>query len=170
MAAEELPARPVTPAEVAARRDRGTVADAAGLRLGRASGLARLPRSSSLPASRLLVGVIVVTYAWFASNSSVFSTRALVGVLIPGAVLGTIAYARPPERIPAPESVDLTGFSYWIICIGLLFEWEASAFRANTLSWHPSLTDLINPLLAPHPVKSAAFVVWLLAGWGLVKR
>jgi hypothetical protein len=169
MAAEELPARPVKPADVAGRTDRGNAAEPAGSRLGRASRLA-LPGSTSRPASRLLVGVIVVAYAWFATNSAPFSTRALAGVLIPGAVLGTIAYGRPPERIPAPESLDLTGFSYWIIGIALLFEWEASAFRANSLSWHPSLTDLINPLLAPHPVKSAAFVVWLLAGWGLVKR
>ncbi len=170
MAADELPARPVEPADVAGRMDRGATADAAGSRLGPS----RLPRSSSLPASRLLVGVIVVAYAWVAGNSAPFSTKALVGVLIPGAVLGTIAFGRPPERIPAPESIDATGFSYWIICIALLFEWEASAFKANfkagTLWSHPTLTDIINPLLAPHPVKSAAFIVWLLAGWGLVKR
>jgi hypothetical protein len=166
MAADELPARPVKPADVAGPRDRGATADAAGSRLGPA----RLPTSSSLPASRLLAGVFVVAYAWVAGNSAPFSTKALVGVLIPGAVLGTIAFGRPPERIPAPESIDPTGFSYWIICIALLFEWEASAFRANTLWSHPTLTDLINPLLAPHPVKSAAFIVWLLAGWGLVKR
>ncbi len=30
--------------------------------------------------------------------------------------------------------------------------------------------DLINPLIAPHPVKCAAIVIWLLTGWALVKR
>ena len=45
------------------------------------------------------------------------SGRALVGVLIPGAAIGLIAYGRPPERIPAPERIDLTGFSYWAICV-----------------------------------------------------
>jgi hypothetical protein len=90
--------------------------------------------------------------------------------LVPGAALGVIAYARPPERIPPPESVDVAGFSYWIIAIALLFEWEAAAVRDGSPSWHPSLTDLINPLIAPHPVKSAAIVVWLLAGWALVRR
>jgi hypothetical protein len=52
----------------------------------------------------------------------------------------------------------------------LLFEWEASAVRDSLVPAHPSLTDLINPLIAPHPIKAAAIVVWLLAGWALVKR
>lgn len=66
----------------------------------------------------------------------------------------------------------MTGLSYWVICIALLFEWEASAFRDGpaALHWHPSLTELINPLIAPHPLKSAAIVLWLLAGWALVRR
>jgi hypothetical protein len=64
----------------------------------------------------------------------------------------------------------MAGFSYWIIGIALLFEWEASAVRDSLMPAHPSLTDLINPLIAPHPIKAAAIVVWLLAGWALVKR
>jgi hypothetical protein len=93
-------------------------------------------------------------------------------VLVPGAVIGAIAYGRPPERISPPDSVDATGLSYWLICIALLFEWEASAVRdgVGATGWHPSLTELINPLIAAHPVKSLAIVGWLLAGWALVRR
>ena len=109
-------------------------------------------------------------YAWVASGLPPFSGRALLGVLIPGAAIGLIAYGRPPERIPAPDRIDLTGFSYWAICVAALLEWEASAFRDNSLSWHPSLTALIDPLIQPHPVRGAAFLVWLLAGWALVRR
>ncbi len=136
----------------------------------------RIPRPSegplplgARPARNAIIGAGVLGYAWLLGGTAPFSTRALLGVLLPGAVLGVIAFARPPERIPAPESVDMAGFSYWIICIALLFEWEASAVR-DSLPVHPSLTDLINPLLAPHPIKAAAIVVWLLAGWALVKR
>jgi hypothetical protein len=117
-----------------------------------------------------LVAAGLIGYSWFAGGTAPFSAKALLSVLLPGAVLGAIAYGRPPERIPAPESVDLTGFSYWVICIALLFEWEASAFRDGSGWWHPSLTALINPMLQPHPVKSAAVAVWLLSGWALVKR
>ncbi len=121
------------------------------------------------PARNAIVGAGVIGYAWLLGGAAPFSTRALLYVLLPGAVLGVVAFARPPERIPPPESVDVAGFSYWMICIALLFEWEASAVRQDTPA-HPSLTDLINPLIAPHPIKAAAIVVWLLAGWALVKR
>jgi hypothetical protein len=170
MAAENLPAAPTDTADHAVRPGCGMPADSAGSRAARAAGQARLPWLGPQPARKLLVGGIVVAYAWVASASAPFSTRALIGVLIPGAVLGAIAYGRPPERIPPPESVDVGGFSYWIVALALLFEWEASAFRAGAPWWHPTLTDLINPMLTPHPVRSAAFVVWIAAGWGLVRR
>jgi hypothetical protein len=170
MAAENLPAAPTDTADPAARPGCAMPADRARPRPARPSGLARLPWLGPRPARTLLVGGIVVAYAWVASASAPFSTRALISVLIPGAIFGVIAYGRPPERIPAPKSIDVGGFSYWIVALALLFEWEASAFRAGATWWHPTLTDLINPLLTPHPVRSAAFVLWLAAGWGLVKR
>ncbi len=135
--------------------------------------LAAWPRRGwgpSHPVRATLIGAMLAGYSWVDAEAAPFTARSLVGVLIPGAVLGAIAYGRPPERIPAPEQLDIKGISYWLICIAALFEWEASAFRDNSLVWHPSLTNLINPLLAPHLVKSAAILVWMLAGWGLVKR
>lgn len=128
------------------------------------------PRGNGHPVRDTLIGAAVAGYAWLAAGAAPFSGRAFVGVLIPGAVLGLIAYGRPPERIPAPDTLDITGMSYWLVCLAVGFEWEASAFKDNSLAWHPSLTDLVNPLLDPHPVRSAAFLVWLLAGWALVRR
>jgi hypothetical protein len=122
------------------------------------------------PARTALIGLALAAYAWIDGTAAPFTTRALVGVLIPGAVLVTIAYGWPPRRIPPPDELDPLGVSYWMICVVALFEWEASAFRDNSLPWHPSLTNLIDPLLAPHIMKSAAILVWMLAGWGLVKR
>ena len=122
------------------------------------------------PARNAVIGAGVIGYAWYLAGTPAFSTRALLGVLLPGAVLGVIAYARPPQRIPPPQSVDVTGVSYWLICIALLFEWEAAAVRDGSALLHPSLTDLVNPLITGHPIKAAAIVVWLLAGWALVKR
>ena len=91
-------------------------------------------------------------------------------VLIPGVVLAAIAVAWPPQRIPPPEKLDITGMFYWVIAVAALFEWEASAWKDNSLPWHPSLTDLINPLLGPHIVKSAAILLWICVGWALVRR
>ncbi|HEY7431376.1 MAG TPA: hypothetical protein VH641_11665 [Streptosporangiaceae bacterium] len=122
------------------------------------------------PVRTPLIGIVVVAYAWFIAGFEPFTTKSLVGVIIPGAVLGVIAYGRPPERIAPPEQLDIFGMSYWMIILGALFEWEASAFRDNSLAWHPSLTDLVNPLLSTHVTKTLAIVLWLMAGWGLVKR
>lgn len=129
----------------------------------------RLPLGAR-PARNAVIAAGLIGYAWILGGAAPFSTRALAGVLLNGAVLGVVACTRPPARIPPPESIDVAGFSYWMICIALLFEWEASSVRDNSPPWHPSLTDLINPLIAPHPVKCAAIVIWLLTGWALVKR
>lgn len=117
-----------------------------------------------------VVGVGLGGYAWTVGSTEPFSTISLLSVLIPGVVLAAIAYQWPPERIPPPDKLDIAGMSYWTICVAALFEWEASAFRDNSPPWHPSLTDLVNPLLGPHVVKSAGVLVWLLAGWALVRR
>jgi hypothetical protein len=122
------------------------------------------------PIPKALILAALVAYSWIAAGTVPFSRNALLVVLAPGLVLAVIAYGRPPQRIPPPDRMDVAGFSYWAVCIIALFEWEASAFRDNALRWHPSLTDLIDPLLGPHPVKATAFLIWLLAGWALVRR
>jgi hypothetical protein len=136
----------------------------------RAASLRGWPWLGRHPVRNVLVGVVLVAYAWFDAGAEPFTTRALVGVIIPGAVLGLIAYGRPPERIPPPERLDILGMSYWMIILGALFEWEASAWRDNSRPWHPSLTALVDPLLSTHVTKSLGILLWLMAGWGLVKR
>ena len=116
------------------------------------------------------IGVVLASYAWAAGATEPFSTTSLVFVLIPGVVLAAIAVAWPPRRIPPPEKLDITGMFYWVIAVAALFEWEASAWKDDSLPWHPSLTDLINPLLGPHIVKSVAILLWILVGWALVRR
>ena len=124
----------------------------------------------SHPVRATLIGALLAGYAWIDAEAAPFTARSLVGVLIPGAVLAAIAYGRRARRIPPPEHFDVKGISYWVICLVALFEWEASAFKDYSLVWHPSLTDLVNPLLGPHLLKSAAILLWMMAGWGLVKR
>lgn len=131
--------------------------------------VARPRRPAQLALLALILAGLAV-YAWVAAATAPFSRGALVGVVIPGAVLGIVAYGRPPERIPPPAELDIVGVSYWVICLAAFFEWEASAWRDSSWPWHPSFTNLIDPLLAPHLVKTVAILVWMLAGWALVRR
>ncbi len=139
-------------------------------RLGRGPGAPRLPARGGRLIRKLLIGAGLAAYSWVAASAAAFSMAALISVLLPGAFIAIVVIWRPPARIPPPDRLDVAGFSYWAICVAALFEWEAAAFRDNSLWWHPSLTDLVNPLIAPHPLKSAAFLLWLLAGWALVRR
>ncbi len=136
----------------------------------RPPGQPQLPSLRRHPVRKLLIGAGLVTYSWFAASTVPFTRNALLIVLVPGAVVGFMAYGRPPARIPPPESLDVTGFSYWAITIAALFEWEAAAFKDSSQWWHPALTDLVDPMLDAHPVKAAAILIWLLTGWGLVRR
>lgn len=133
-------------------------------------GMPRWPLRTGRPARDTVIAAVLLGYAWVLGGLHPFTMNSLVGVLIPGFVIGAIAYGRPPERIPPPEKLDITGTSYWLIAVAALFEWEASAFKDNSAPWHPALTTLINPLIGPHMLKSAAVVVWLMVGWGLVRR
>jgi hypothetical protein len=136
---------------------------------GRWRQVARPRRPAQLALLALILAGLAV-YAWMAAAAAPFSRGALVAVVIPGAVLGVIAYGRPPERIAPPAELDIVGMSYWGICLAAFFEWEASAWRDSSWPWHPSFTNLIDPLLAPHLVKTVAILLWMLAGWALVRR
>jgi hypothetical protein len=138
----------------------------------RRPGLLRIPvrGRAGRPVRKVVIGAGLAAYSWVAASTVPFTRNALLVVLLPGAVVAVLAYGRPVRRIPAPDRVDVTGCSYWAVCVIALFEWEAAAFRDNSLWWHPSLTALIDPVLGVHPVKAAAILIWLLSGWALVRR
>jgi hypothetical protein len=126
--------------------------------------------AASHPVRKIVAGVGLLAYCWLAASTVPFSRNALLIVLAPGAVAGVLAFGKPPPRIPPPERLDVVGFSYWGIAVTALFEWEASAFRDGSLWGHPALTALIDPALGARPVKTVGILLWLLAGWGLVRR
>ncbi|HUK68209.1 MAG TPA: hypothetical protein VLW50_05570 [Streptosporangiaceae bacterium] len=130
----------------------------------------RNPDWGKHPVRTATVGVGVAGYSWLAGGISAFTGVATISVAVPCVVLAMIVFRWPPERIPPPERLDITGASYWAIAAMLFFEWEASAFRDGSHWWHPTLSAATGPLLHQHVVKSALFAAWLLTGWGLIRR
>ena len=123
------------------------------------------PAVCGWPCPRILFG-----YAWLAASTRPFTFMSLLVVLLPGAVVAGVAIWGPPDRIEAPDRLDITGFSWWLVVVAVLFEWEAAGFRDNSPWWHPSLTELVNPIIAPYPLRAIAFFLWLITGWALVRR
>jgi len=119
---------------------------------------------------RLALSAVLFGYAWLAATTRPFTLMSLLVVLLPGAVVAGVAIWGPPDRIEAPDKLDITGFSWWLVIIAVLFEWEAAGFRDNSPWWHPSLTELVNPIIAPYPLRAIAFFLWLITGWALVRR
>jgi hypothetical protein len=136
----------------------------------RPPGRLRRPAPSGRQVVKTVIGTVLVAYSWFAASTEPFTRNGLLIVLLPGAVVGVVAYGWPVRRIRPPDRLDRNGSLCWAIAIGALFEWEASAFRDFTNSWHPPLSDLVNPVLGVHPLKMVAMLMWLLTGWGLVRR
>jgi hypothetical protein len=130
----------------------------------------RNPDWGKHPVRTAIVGAGVAGYSWVAGGIASFTTTAAIAVAVPWVALALIAFRWPPERIPPPERLDITGASYWAIAAMMFFEWEAAGFRDGSQWWHPTLSVVTGPLLDHHAVKSAAFAVWLLTGWGLIRR
>jgi hypothetical protein len=122
------------------------------------------------PGWRVALTAVLMCYAWLLASTDPFTLTSLVLVMIPGAIVAGLAIWGPPGRIEAPERLDVTGFSYWLVVVALLFEWEAASFRDGSPSWHPALTQLVNVVISPHPLKTLAVLWWLLTGWALVRR
>jgi hypothetical protein len=158
MAADDVPLWPDLPPRERSRRWRS----------GRPALPPRRPVNPAL--RKAAAGAVLIAYSWFAAAAVPFSRNALLIVLLPGAALAVIACLRPPKRIPPPGRLDLAGFSYWAVAVVALFEWEASAFKDGAPRWHPALTTLIDPALGSRPLRAAGILIWLFAGWALVRR
>ncbi len=130
----------------------------------------RSPDWGKHPVRTAIVGAGVAGYSWLAGGIASFTAAATITVAVPWVVLAVIAFRWPPERIPPPERLDISGASYWALAAIMFFEWEASGFRDGSQWWHPTLSVVAGPLFDYHAVKSAAFATWLLAGWGLIRR
>lgn len=125
--------------------------------------------STPLAIGALLYAAIIGTFArWSWPISS--------AVAVPGALavayvwLGTPAIAANGSRAePRPSAVP------WVIVLLALAAWEVQALllqpSLTTSSWsHPTLSTLMDPVLASHIGRSISLAVWLWFGGYLLER
>jgi len=78
----------------------------------------------------------------------------------------------PPGRGAAPRRLSLVGVLVWVVVALVLAGLELYNYSIDAgRTWeHPTLSELTDPALDTFPVRFAATIAWLAAGWHLIRR
>jgi hypothetical protein len=74
-----------------------------------------------------------------------------------------------PERVDESEAVSWRRAWPWLAWAAVFTVWELVALGLGGAA-HPTLSALALPILAPHPARSAAYLLWLLGGVWVARR
>lgn len=109
------------------------------------------------------LGTAVPTLTWAATAATA----------VPAAAALVLAVAVRPERLQVQPPVR-RAIVAWCVILAVGVAWEAWAF-AQQPGWrigsfaHPTLSTLATPVLLHWPVRYCGWLVWLFAGWRLVR-
>ncbi len=103
-----------------------------------------------------------------------YSWPATVAVVSVGAMAIAVTWRRPVREGPEQAKLDAVGAAVWaapFLALGLLELTNLllqPSLKADSYA-HPTLSVLTDPILASHPGRSVALLMWLAVGWFLVK-
>jgi hypothetical protein len=98
-----------------------------------------------------------------------FSVAANVYVLLLGGALAWLGLSgRVPKR-PRPKRVSRAA-AWWLVPTLAAALLELVDYLLGSTPAHPTLSGLMDPVLAGYLPRSAAYCAWLCAFWGLVRR
>lgn len=121
------------------------------------------------------IAVVGLVYAAVAGSFSRYTWPATFALLIPGAVGVAIAWRGRAGPGTAPEPLTRSGALLWAGVFVALALWELTQLllqpSLTTSSWaHPTISTMMDPVLASHLRRSLFIGGWLSAGWYLVTR
>jgi len=122
---------------------------------------------------RLVMGGLA--YATVVGWFSRFSLPASIAVLVPGTAAVAVAWRGSPRGDLDRGRVDPFGAAVWASVFVALALWELAALllqpSLTTDSFaHPTISVLMDPVLASHLSRSVAISLWLASGWFLLRR
>jgi hypothetical protein len=159
---------------------------AVGLALGREVALGRGGSSDvrgehagTLPITPLWPPVLAilaaVAYAVIIGGFGRYSWPATVAVVLPASIVLILTWREEsyPRRDVPP--LDPVGSIAWISAFVGLALWELAALLlqpslTTDSQAHPTISVLTDPLLATHPGRSIALLLWLGLGWFILQR
>jgi len=129
----------------------------------------RTRRTALVVAAGLLCG-------WWVTALTPFSAGATVAVLAFGAAEIAAAEVLRRRRHPhrpsgAGRRPVLQGLAYlpWLLAIAGLAAWELFELFSLPRSAHPTISSMVDPLLAHHALRWLAFAAWAWLGWELAR-
>lgn len=98
-----------------------------------------------------------------------FSKRATFAVLLFGGLLVWLGSSGRLPRRPVPRRLP-AGAAWWLVPVLFLAVVELVNFLLGSTYPHPTLSVLLDPVLAQYPARAAAYFGWLTGLWALVRR
>jgi hypothetical protein len=121
----------------------------------------------------VLLGGLV--YAVLVAGLARYSLPATLAVWAPAVAGVAVAWRRPTSDRPDPAPVPAAGAAVWAVVFVALALWELAALllqpSLTTDSWaHPTISVLLDPILATHLGRAVVLSLWLASGWWLLRR
>jgi hypothetical protein len=111
--------------------------------------------------------VALISYAALAGLCRPLTLPAAVAVAVAAiALVAPAAHRRPPPRV----ALGRRHVAPWAVLMALLATWEATAALWGNNDAHPTLSLLLDPVLATYPGRVAGWLAWLGVGRWLVTR
>jgi uncharacterized membrane protein (GlpM family) len=122
------------------------------------------------PPARVVVLMAAVAYAAYLSGTEPFTWQADVTVAIPIGLVaaGTVISWRAWERTRI-EPVSAASWLPWAVIGTVAVAWELFNYLTLPRSAHQTLSSLGDHAMSYRPAKAGFVLVWLVAGWALVR-
>ncbi len=122
-----------------------------------------------------LAMLAAVAYAVIVGGFGRYSWPATVAVVVPGAIALILTWRNSFSPRPAVAALDPVGSIAWISAFVGLAIWELAALLlqpslTTDSAAHPTISVLTDPVLATHPGRSIALLLWLGLGWFIMQR
>jgi hypothetical protein len=114
-------------------------------------------------------------YAVFVGGFARYSWPATTAVIIPGAAALVVSWRGPLRQDSGSARLDPLGILAWAAVFVALSLWELTSlllqpsFTTDSYA-HPTISVLTDPVLASHPGRTVALVLWLAFGWFLLRQ
>jgi hypothetical protein len=163
------------PAEPAAAEVAAAVEDSTQRPLGGIGAPAPSSQGWATPGRSRLVVLGGLVYAVLVAGFARYSWPATIAVWAPAAAGVAVVWRRPVADGSDPTPVPLAGVAAWAVVFVALALWELAALllqpSLTTTSWaHPTISVLLDPILAARLGRAVVLGLWLASGWWLLRR